>query len=109
MGNLFWLENWLKISESIQENDLITDNVASSYKLFLFIWSANFRMDSYLNYVKEMNCESEKRANGEISDVNTVFCPHCGFDCTEIVQQRVKEEVEIEKAESELEKRFLLS
>ena len=71
-ANLFWLENWLKISESIQNNDLMTDNEASSYKLLsLFIWSANFRMDTYLNYVKEMNCESEKRANGEILDANT--------------------------------------
>ena len=37
-----------------------------------------------------------------------IFCPHCGFDCAEIVQQRVKQELEIEKAESELEKRLFL-
>lgn len=118
-ATLFWLENWLKISESIEnkskgvDNDtdfLMTDSVASSYKLLsLFIWSANFRYDTYLNYVKKKNFESEKRANGEIMDVDTVSCPHCGFDCTDIVHQRVKQELLIQQAETELEKRFLLS
>ena len=99
-----------KVENTNKKNFLMTDNVASSYKLLsLFIWSANFRMDTYLNYMKEQNVESQRRANGEIMEVSTVNCPHCGYDCTDIVHQRVRQEMMIENAGSELEKRLIMS
>jgi len=100
---------YAKVENTNKKDFLMTDNVASTYKLLsLFIWSANFRMDTYLNYVKEQNIESKRRANGEM-DVSAVNCPHCGYDCTDIVHERVRQEMMIEKAESELEKRLILT
>merc|ERR1712108_21164 len=99
---LFWLKNWLDITAEVKSARIMTDEVTSAYTaLSLFLWSTNFNNDNYLAFLKAEKDKLKLPTPQGKSD--ELLCPHCGYDVTPMVDERISSDKELHEAKLKLE------
>jgi|ERR1712071_94909 len=110
-AKLFWLENWLKLTEDINASDLDgqsyegcpVDANATYTVLSMFLWAVNFNQDTYLKYKQALSNGEVTIGNGRLQKNNGDYnCPHCGFDCSELMMKKAVEHILLQQSSRSL-------
>jgi len=91
-AKLFWLENWLTLTNHISSKDIQgqsyegspVDANATYVMLSMFLWAVNFNQNNFLLYK-----QNEHKNGGRDLTADKLHCPHCGFDCTDHVEAKI--------------------